>query len=655
MTALTGKTPDLAAEHRELLQQLFPDVFEEGKLDFDKLRQVLGEYTDDEKERYHFTWNGKGRALRLSQTPTFGTLRPCPSESVQWAETQNLYLEGDNLEVLKLLQKSYHGQVKMIYIDPPYNTGGDFVYPDDFSDSIQNYKQITGQVDREGRRLGTNTEASGRYHTDWLNMIYPRLRLARNLLSEDGVMFISIDEHELDNLTKISNEIFGEYNHIGTIVVKSNPRGSMSASEIANMHEYLLLYSKHRPSARIIGHELTAEMASEYHYTDENGAYRLLGLRMRGGFWRRSQRPNLYFPLFVNPETGAVSLERSPVYCEETYPVQPSTMEAGTWRWSREKVSANTGLLVGRRVERGDSVIWDIYQKDYLERGSGRRTKAKSIWDESELNYQNGAAEIRALLGRGGIFDYAKPVFLLKQALKMVEFEPGDLVLDFFSGSATTAHAVMQVNAEDGIRRRFMMIQLPEPCPAGSEAAGAGYRTICDIGKARIRRAGEQLREEVAAYNAQRAAGDPPREVPDIGFQVFTLDSSNLKTWQPDYEDLESTLFDSINNYVEGRSDLDVVYEIMLKTGQVLTAPLETHMIAGRRVYLIGTGALMICLDDHITAEVAEGMAALLRACSPGVWRAVFRDNGFASDSDKINVREILKLAGLEEDAFLTI
>ena len=658
MTTLNGKTPDLAAENIEQLRQIFPDVFEEGKIDFDKLKQVLGEYVDDEKERYNFTWNGKGKALRLAQTPTTGTLRPCPEEgeSKNWDDTQNLYIEGDNLEVLKLLQKSYHGKIKMIYIDPPYNTGGDFVYPDDFSNSIENYKRITGQVDEEGQKLSPNTESNGRFHTDWLNMMYPRIRLARNLLSDDGVLFVSLDDNEIVNANKIISEIFGENNFVGNIVVKSNPRGSQSEASLAKLHEYIIVYAKDTSRCGIIGHSLSDDMENEYKYQEGTRKYRLLGLRQRGGFWRRSERPNLYYPLYVCPETGMVSLEKSDEYRECVMPIQPSTGEDGTWRWGKDKVATSGKDLLAKSVSRGGKQVWDVFQKDYLDKDGGaeRRTKTKSLWDEKEINYQNGTIETKNLVG-SGTFDYAKPVYLVQRSIEMMGFQPGEIVLDFFSGSATAAHAVMKLNAEDGGNRKFIMVQLPEPCAEGTEAAKADFENICEIGKERIRRAGEKITAEIEEQNAQLKIGEEPKKVPDIGFKVFKLDSSNLKRWQPDYDDLETTLFDSISNYVDGRSELDVVYEIMLKMGMELTWPLETHTIGGKNVYEIGMGALMICLDDHITTEVAEGMAALYKELAPETWRVVFKDNGFADDSAKVNIKEILKTAGLEEDAFTTV
>ena len=634
MTKLDGKTPDLAAENIEQLRQIFPDVFEEGKIDFDKLKQVLGEYVDDEKERYNFTWNGKGKALRLAQTPTTGTLRPCESESKNWDDTQNLYIEGDNLEVLKLLQKSYHGKIKMIYIDPPYNTGGDFVYHDDFSDSIESYKRITGQVDDEGKKLGTNTEANGRYHTDWLNMMYPRLRLARNLLSDDGAIFISIDDNEQGNLKKICDEIFGEENFIDSISWKKKYGGGAKEKYLVSVHEYTLMYAKSISSFPEILVNFSEEKSDRfYKYKDENyairGCYRTHPLEAVQSF---DIRENLRFP--VKAPDGTM-----------VYPKRQ-------WRWGKERFAEGIekNEVIFNKNSDGE---WVLYSKQYIndEFGNRRKTKAQSIIDD--IFTQEGTKEIKDIFGDAKIFGFPKPIRFIKRLLEIGMIQGEDIVLDFFSGSATTAVSMMEYNVSENLKCKYILVQLPEK--TSDEPLTAGYKNICEIGKERIRRAGEKIKAEIEEQNAQLKIGEEPKKVPDIGFKVFKLDSSNLKQWQPDYDDLETTLFDSISNYVEGRSELDVVYEIMLKMGMELTWPLETHTISGKNVYEIGMGALMICLDDQITTEVAEGMAALYKELAPETWRVVFKDNGFADDSAKVNIKEILKTAGLEEDAFTTV
>ena len=660
MTKLDGKTPDLAAENIEQLRQIFPDVFEEGKIDFDKLKQVLGEYVDDEKERYNFTWNGKGKALRLAQTPTTGTLRPCEAESKNWDDTQNLYIEGDNLEVLKLLQKSYHGKIKMIYIDPPYNTGGDFVYPDDFSDSIENYKWITGQVDDEGKKLGTNTEANGRYHTDWLNMMYPRLRLSRNLLASDGVIFISIDDAEQENMRRLCNEVFGEENFMAQIIWQKVYSPRMDVQGFSTSHDYILCYVK--SSVESIRRESFSQNTAQFNLIDPNNGkqYRRRSIRKEGSHSTRSERPKLWFAL---PAPDGTSV----------YPYKPDGTE-GCWRWSLETYLANEqqGIVEWVKTENG----WQAYARQYLDTDAVK--PPETLWLHQEVGHNHSAVEELKKLLDGKVFDSPKPKELIEKMMRLSTFsQDSDIILDFFSGSATTAHAVMQLNAEDGGNRKFIMVQLPEPCAEGTEAAKAGYKNICEIGKERIRRAGEKIKAEVEEQNAQLKIGEEPKKVPDIGFKVFKLDSSNLKKWNPnvgmvtkEHQETEQLSFDTmefsakqlefdlqgmVENYVDGRSELDVVYEIMLKMGMELTWPLETHTIGGKNVYEIGMGALMICLDDQITTEVAEGMAALYKELAPETWRVVFKDNGFADDSAKVNIKEILKTAGLEEDAFTTV
>ncbi|ABN51756.1 MAG TPA: site-specific DNA-methyltransferase [Hungateiclostridium thermocellum] len=607
-TTLTGKTPDIGEENIKKLMTMFPEVVTEGKVDFEKLKQLLGEYVDDSNERYNFTWNGKGRALRLSQTPSLGTLRPCKEESKNWDTTQNLYIEGDNLEVLKLLQKSYYGKIKMIYIDPPYNTGKDFVYRDDFHDSLENYKRITGQVDGNGKAISTNTETSGRYHTDWLNMMYPRLRLARNLLSDDGVIFISIDDNEVDNLKKICNEIFGEDNFIANCVRKRRDSQANLSQNISPIHEYVLIYAKRFGN---ILNKVTPSL--------DMGSYKNPDNDPRG-------------PYTTMPCTnvgGAV------------YSIVTPTGKTITDEWRFKKETFEKLLLDNRIVfpRNGEGKPrYKIFLSEKMAEGVLANT-----WLDKIASNQEGTREIKELFG-GLLFNNPKPTGLLKFLLELGSSKDS-IILDFFSGSATTAHAVMQLNAEDGGNRRFIMVQLPEPTDENSEAYKAGYMNISEIGKERIRRAGEKIKEEY------KDKGNI--ENLDIGFKVFKLDTSNIRKWQPDYDNLEQSLMDYVDNFVEGRTELDVVYEIMLKYGLDLTYPVDEFTIAGKKVYSIGYGMLMICLDNEITTEVAKGILTKIKELSPESSRVVFKDNGFKTDSNKTNIKEILKSGGIEE--FITI
>ena len=588
---IDGMSMNIEQTNMDKLKSVFPECFAEGKLDIDKLLSLCGEYIDNDFEKYKFEWKGKSECLRLAQKRSTGTLRPCVEESVNWDTTKNLYIEGDNLEVLKLLQTSYYRKVKMIYIDPPYNTGNDFVYNDSFADPIARYKEVTQQTTK------SNPETMGKYHTNWLNMMYPRLRLASNLLRDDGVIFISIDDNEVDNLKKLCNEVFGEENFVGNIIIKSNPRGSMSVSQLAQQHEYLIIYTKNLQICKIIGHNLTEEMANEYKYEDEYGKYRLLGLRQRGGFWRRSERPLLYYPIYVNTINGDVSLVENEKYNYKVLPYQPTTGEDRTWRWSKEKFINEKERVLAKEIKRNGNDDWDIFTKDYLGNSLGevRKTKVKSMWDDKNMNYQNGTTELKNIFNNNIPFNFPKPVELIKKIISMVGLDYNDIILDFFSGSATTAHAVMQLNKEDGGNRQFIMVQLPEVCDEKSEAYKAGYKNICEIGKERIRRAGAKLIE-----TDEQIKIDDNKNTLDVGFKVFKLDTSNLKTWDntPIEDEQINLLYDRMNSMINrvknDRSDLDMVCEIMLKIGVPLTYSITPIEINNKTAYAIGNINLKI-------------------------------------------------------------
>ncbi len=498
MKKLTGKSLNITEENLKALKQLFPEAFEEGKIDFSVLRQLLGDFVDDEEERYSFKWNGKGKALRLSQTPSIGTLRPCKEESKDWDTTQNLYIEGDNLEVLKLLQKSYYGKVKMIYIDPPYNTGGDFVYKDDFRDNIENYKRVTGQVDGEGHKIDTNTESNGRFHTDWLNMIYPRLRLARNLLSEDGVIFISIDDNEQENLKKICDEVFGEGCFLSCFP-RITKKSGKTTDNIAKNHEYLLAYSKTDNPTIYLSAHTDDGFKFEDEYVNERGKYKL---NQTLDYDSLSYSPSLDYPIEINGE------KLYPGQSYEKYLERKAGHHARAdwaWRWSKDlfDFGQKNGFVVIRNSNGGKRIYTKTYQNAKIEKKGDtfeikyiERTKTISSLDfvDNEFSNDNSKKNIIKLFSNS-VFDYSKPVALL-QSLTRYLTKNNDIILDFFSGSATTAHAVMQLNAEDGGNRKFIMVQLPEPTAENSEAAKAGYKNICEIGKERIRRAGEKIKAE---------------------------------------------------------------------------------------------------------------------------------------------------------------
>lgn len=635
MKKMTGESTNITEENLSAMRQLFPEAFEEGKIDFDVLRQLLGDYVDDEEERYSFKWNGKGRALRLSQTPSTGTLRPCKEESVDWDTTQNLYIEGDNLEVLKLLQKSYHGRVKMIYIDPPYNTGSDFVYKDDFRDNVENYKRITGQVDGEGHWISANKEnreSSGRFHTDWLNMMYPRLRLARNLLADDGVIFISIDDNEQDNLKKICDEVFGADNFITLLKWKRKKQPSFLSKHVALMMEYILVFAKQAQCLEKLSIEATSDATKKVINISNQESERL-------------------FKAGVEVKSIANGIIPSGVYTIKTMTIEyKNDIIVKNGKTENEvKVVAkflNTQDKIDEFTEQG---LLFITANNGLRRyvSEEEKNKEKSItdllldWGDN----QDSEKEQKDLL-EAKYFDYMKPTLLLKNLTQSIT-DKNSFVLDFFSGSATTAHSVMQMNAEDGGNRRFIMVQLPEPTPEKSEAAKAGYVNICEIGKERIRRAGEKVKAECA--DTERAAAL------DVGFKVFKLDSSNLQKWQPQPEDLMASLEASMDNFLPDRTELDIVYEIALKLGLELSYEVEERETNGHTIYVIGAGALMICLDSQISMNTAEALLRLHEEYEPETWQVVFRDTGFLSDQEKTNIKETLKSAGLDEDAFISI
>jgi adenine-specific DNA-methyltransferase len=630
---------DIVSDNISKLKELFPEVLTEGKIDFKVLQDILGNEIEEDEEFYRFTWAGKSQSRREAHKPSTGTLRPCKEESVDWDTTQNIYIEGDNLEVLKLLQKSYANKVKMIYIDPPYNTGKDFVYKDNYKDNLKNYKQVTGQVDDEGNKLSTNSESDGRYHSNWLNMMYPRIRLARNLLKEDGVIFMSIDENEANNLLKLCYEVFGEENYVSNFVVRSNPRGSQASKFIANEHENVICFCKNLKFLSIKGYEKNEEETVDYSLEDSNGKYRLLGLRQRGGAWRREDRPKMYYPIFVNPLDGSVSLSKTDIHYIESLPKRPSG-EDGRWTWGVEKFEKESNLLIGKEVNReGEDCFYDIFRKDYLiKNGESASKKPRSIWDEKEVNYQNGRNEIKELFNNSEIFDFPKPTFLITKCIEMLQFEESDTVLDFFSGSASSAHATLKSSLNSSIRLEFIQIQLPEPTNENSEAFKAGYKTIAEIGKERIRRAGKKITEE----NPDKA-----KDL-DLGFKVFKLDSSNIKGWDGLPDNLEKSLFESQDNIKSDRKEEDVLFEILLKYGLDLTLPIEEKVIEGKKVFNVGFGALFICLGNDLTSKVAEGIGQWKETLKPETCRVIFKDGGF-TDVEKTNSVQTLKRFGIQE------
>lgn len=622
---MDGMSMNLEQANMDKLRSVFPECFAEGKLDIDKLLALCGEYIGNDFEKYKFEWKGKAECLKLAQKRSTGTLRPCPEESVDWDTTQNLYIEGDNLEVLKLLQTAYYRKVKMIYIDPPYNTGNDFVYADDFADPMARYKEVTQQTTK------SNPETMGRFHTNWLNMMYPRLRLAANLLRDDGVIFVSIDDNEVTNLKKICDETFGEENYAGQFPWRKRTAKSDVPFGISQDYEWILCYAKSEDFRAC----LEGGTRKYYETPDFPGRpWRVHDLTKQTS---ASERPNSFFTI-VDPKTG------------KEYPANPNRTWAITEETFKEYYSAN------RIVFPGDYDFLNIkkpvlryWKEDDMEKAGdsfGFIPVSTKLPDSIGMT-QDGTKDIADLFA-SKVFGFPKPVELIKYLVKATTSTSvmgGDIILDFFSGSATTAHAVMQLNAKDGGNRRFILVQLPEVCDENSEAYKAGYKNICEIGKERIRRAGKKLTDT----DGQMQIGDSEKKPLDVGFRVFKLDSSNLQTWDATpvdelrLEDLLNRMNTMINRVKADRSDLDMVCEVMLKLGVPLTYSVNKVAVNSKVAYTVGDDCLLlVCLAADITPEDVEAMAEYVPA------KVIISRDSFANDTAMANAYYILRDRGVE-------
>jgi len=666
MQKLTADTPetqsaDLIAANVERLKELFPEAFTEGKIDFPILKQLLGDAVDEREEKYCLNWRGKRRARQLALTPSTGTLRPCPEESVDWDVTQNLVIEGDNLEVLKILQKSYAGKIKMIYIDPPYNTGKDFIYPDDFRDNIKNYLELTNQIDG-GRKMTANTETSGRFHTDWLNMMYPRLTLARTLLREDGVIFISIDDNENANMRFLCNEIFGEENFIAQLVWNTDGHTD-NQFDVKINHEYILLYSRNSEEASL-GHVIDPNTREESN--------------LRKGFAENSITKNgpgnppseIILPPNFPCSTSTLNLSKTdipPKFYKEiereghitrditdqfsvSYPIRRGDMVVrknklvkscavfSGWANANKLRKFITGGCVPIDESDGDKLSFYLSEKGviYYRRD---RDKARNIL--SVLRKMGTTERMRSELEDMGIpFQYPKPKELLRYLIQ-IGLEKDGIVMDFFSGSGTIAHALLDLNGEDNGNRQFILTQLPEP------TGRTDYPAISDITKERIRRV-------ITNFNdGDRAKIDKGEQKQDRGFRVFKLDSSNICTWEPKHDDIQTALLDATEHLKADRNERDILFELLLKLGLELTVPIETRSIAGKNAHSIGSGVLIACLAEKITREdieqLAHGIVTWHGELAPiGDATIVFRDDAFADDVAKTNLAAILQQNGLK-------
>lgn len=633
-------SPDPVSDNLEKLRDIFPEAVTEDGIDVEVLLQLLGEDVAEGDEKYGLNWHGKRRARQLALTPSAGTLRPCPEDGVDWDTTKNLMIEGDNLEVLKLLQKPYAGKIKLIYIDPPYNTGKDFVYPDNFKDSIGNYLTLTGQVDEEGNRMSSNTESSGRFHTDWLNMMYPRLKLARELLSQDGAILVSIDQREAARLVDVLGEVFGEEQSVSQLVWIS---GRTSASHFTDSHEYVIAFARNKTALEHFKFR-DAETVSDRAIKKPSQKNPVSEIRFPAGIDFESE--DKVFPKYLGSaepvEVVRGTFEaRGGSLAEEVTLSAAWSMKSMIERWlAGEQVVDQKGQIVQRFYFGPNGVLQ--YEK---EKGT---VHPRSIIEGSGLTTKSGSNEVERLL-KPGCFSYPKPLQLITSFVEWFTYDD-DLVLDFFAGSGTTGHAVMAQNAEDGGDRRYILVQLPEPLDPENkdQKVAAEYcdelgkpRTIAELTKERLRRAAKKVQEENPDFGG------------DLGFRVFKLDSSNIRAWDPRPDDLEESLEDSVVTLKGDRDEQDVLYEVLLKLGLDLCVPIETREIAGVEVHSIGAGTLFACLAEELNADTVEeaalGILSWRDEIDPaGETTCLFRDSAFPGNVAKTNLTAILEQGGIE-------
>lgn len=643
MEKLKMESVDMTQKNIERVGALFPNVITEMRdengilrkgINFELLKQELSSEVIDKEECYDFTWVGKKAAIVEGNTPIRKTLRPCIEESKDWEDTGNLYIEGDNLDVLKLLQESYLNSIKVIYIDPPYNTGSDsFVYSDNYTIEKREFEEYIEYRDEEGKiQFKQNNQTNPRFHSDWCSMLYARLKLAVNLLTDDGIIFISIDDNEVANLRKICDEIFGVDNFIGLFIINSSP-SAIDYGHIAKMHDYAIFYAKDLIKA--ITNQLP-DKDKKFKYSDEIGNFNLYPLYNGNVAFNPKTRPNLYYPFYLNPlnelENGffEIGLVKKDGWVE-VYPV--ISRKDGiqrVWRWGKKKSLLDLNKeIVGYKNESGE---FRIVQKTRL---TGKVIRSLQI--DKEISSRRGTSEVEKIFDNK-IFSFPKPIELIKRFVCAGSGEK-DVVLDLFSGSATTAHAVMQLNAEDNGNRKFIMVQLPEPCSEESESFKAGYNNICEIGKERIRRAGDKINEEIIDKNAQLEIGEDAKLPVDTGFRVLRVDSTNMKdVYYAANEYSQLMLAGLESNIKEDRTDLDLLYGVLLDWGLPLSLSHKIEEIDGVSVHTVDAGSLVACFAD----QVSEGVVREIAKRQP--LRVVFRDSSFANSPDKINVKEIFKL-----------
>ena len=623
MNRLDMETKDIITSNIEKIKEIFPNVFSEDKIDFNKLKQELSDYIIDEsKEKYQITWPGKKEAIVNANTQTNKTLRPLKNKSIDFENTKNIYIEGDNLEVLKILQESYLNKIKCIYIDPPYNTGNDFIYSDNYKKDINVELIESGQVDEAGNKLIANTETNGKFHSDWLSMMYSRLKLARNLLSNDGVIFISIDDNEQANLKKICDEIFGEKNFIGAFCINSTPN-ARDYGHIGKMHEYALFYAKNIDKTTT---NMIPDYEKKFSYIDEIGEFNIHPLYNSNEAFTPQNRPNLYYPFYVNPDKKdkygfyEISLEKKDDYVE-VYP--PKSVKNGiqfVWRWGKEeKARANLNKeIIGYKVANEFRIVQKMRNSSKL---------IRSFLYKNGYISRKGTAEVEELLGEK-IFSFPKPVELIKLFLKSGS-NKDSIVMDFFSGSATTAQAVTELNSEDNGKRRYILVQIPENVNSDK------YNTICDIAQKRIKKVYEKNKNE----NNLNI---------DYGFRVYKVDSSNMKdVYYKPSEISQMNLLDYMSNIKEDRTPEDILTQVILDLGLTLDLKIEERNILNNKVYFVENNSLVACFDDQINIEIIDEI------CKYNPLKVVFKDISFKSDKDKINLEE--KIKKLSKDTEISI
>ena len=623
MNKLDMETMSIVNKNILSISELFPECVTEGKIDFELLKQELSDVIiDEKKEKYQLTWPGKKEALLNANISSINTARPVLSKSVDFDKTKNIYIEGDNLEALKLLQESYLRKIKCIYIDPPYNTGKNLIYKNDYSVDLQTSLENQGLIDENGIKLSTNTETNGRFHSDWLSMMYSRVKLARNLLTDDGVMVLAIDDSELINLTKICDEIFGENNRIGIVTVVHKPEGRNQAKYFATSNEYALFYCKDQNEFEFESVILDQEMLKDYDKSDEKGNYKLISAiaknHGREGYDKnlRINNPKNFYPIYVSKDLLNLSLVTPFENGYVAYPIT-STQER-TWRYIKESMQEkiNEGEFVAQ-LENGNVKIYEKYRVD-------KGQLVKTHWIDKKYNANTSGTKILDELMGVKTFDFPKSLYLMYDILKLCT-KKDDIILDFFSGSATTAHAIMQLNADDGGSRKFILVQIPESVDENSSAYKNGYKTLCDIGEERIRRAAKKIKEETNADI-------------DYGFRVYKVDTSNMKEIYYKPSDVsQMNLLDYMTNIKEDRTPEDLLAQVMLDLGLTLDLKIETKDINGNKVFYVESNSLVACFDEQIDINIVEEICK----CNP--MKVVFKDASFKTDKDKINLEEKIK------------